>query len=126
MKDLIKDIWQFEQNKPSLVADDLQEHGVSRQTVFETLLRRGVFKWFGVRRLLIKQKETWKARITATQAEIEAAKARGDGYRVAYLRGQMKALTECRQEVRKLCHSDRLQAPDHDTEAVRWLRARVQ
>jgi hypothetical protein len=117
MKDVI---WHFAQNKPSLIADDLEQY-VDRDIVMASLLRRGVFKWLAVRRDLIRLKNTWKGQITDTLNDMEVSKKEGKHYHRAYLRGYRTALNECREDVRRLCHSDRWQAPDFCKESREFL-----
>ena len=112
-------IWNIEQNKPSLIAKDLEPFGVKKEIVHNVLLARGVYKWLAVRRRLIKLKETWKAKITETQHKITNEK---NSHKKFYLKGYLKAYEECRKEVRELCHSDRWQAPDFDRQANEHLK----
>lgn len=115
-------IWGIEQNKPSLVAKDLQAFGVPPEITHSVLLARGVYKWLSVRRHIIKLKNVWKARIVETLAKLKEAKRSRNDYEVGYLRGYLKAYEECRGEVRALCHSERWQAPDFDRKAQAHLR----
>lgn len=118
-------IWMERQNKPSLVVKDLAPllaPGVSRNAIYESLLRRGVFKWLAVRRDLIRLKNLWKTRVTesiARQKADPAVRSRD------YERGYRDCLQVCRAEIRALCHSPRWQAPDHDPQAVRWLEGQA-
>lgn len=110
------EINECKQNKPTQVVRDLEKWAPSG-VIYETLLRRGVFKWLSVRRSLIKLKETWKKRITES---IERQKL-VTGPRVNYERGYRKGIEECRNELRALCHSDRWQVQDNDEMAERWF-----
>ena len=119
-------IWNFAQNKPSLVVDDLiemlghtelgyhmdqeYEKGL-KSNLYSVLLKRGVFKWLAVRRDLIKLKNAWKQEIVGLQ-----------GRKTEYQKGYLKALEKCRADVRALCHSDRWRAPDNDRRAQKWLK----
>lgn len=114
-----KTIWEERQNKPSLVVRDLA-HLVDEDTVFEVLLRRGVFKWLAVRRQLIRLKDLWKGRVTQS-IELQKMAVNGE---VNYWRGYRKAVEECRAEVRALCHGERWRAPDFDRDAKAWLEQR--
>lgn len=114
-------IWNIEQNKPSLVALDLEKFGVPSHITHSVLLARGVYKWLGVRRKLIKLKKTWKDRINISLSRIHSLKKAKDPYKLGYERGYLKAYEECRKEVRALCHSERWQAPDFDKEANQHL-----
>jgi len=98
---------QHRQNKPSRLAREMSKY-MDYNTAMEMLLRHGVFKWMSARRDLIKLKNTW-------------------GRRLPTARGRRCAqLVECREAVRKICHSSRLRAPDHDSKAEQWLRGRLQ
>lgn len=115
-------IWNIEQNKPSLIAKDMQAFGVPAEITHDILLARGVYKWLSVRRNLIKLKDIWKGRITNTLEKIQATKRDRNTQELYYLRGYLKAHEECRKEVRLLCHSDRWQAPDFDRYAQEHLK----
>ena len=112
-------IWQAQQNKPSLLVHDLAAYAPA-DAVYESLLRRGVFKWFAVRRALIKLKAAWKARVTDSICRQRAC----DGPDVNYWRGYRRALEECRAEVRALCHSPRWTCQNNDQRAKAWLSER--
>lgn len=116
-----RDIWCVRQNKPTLIVRDLAQYGVPSQIAYGILLGRGVFKWLAVRRDLIKLKNVWKGRVTATIERIHKAKREHDQAGLAYQRGYLKAYEECRAEVRGLCHSERFRAPDFDSGAQRFL-----
>jgi hypothetical protein len=109
-------IWNFAQNKPSLIVKDLQGYAPPN-VIYRSLLQRGVFKWLAVRRDIIKLKEKWKARLRYIHGAWRVA----SGYEKAYLKGYRAALEDCRKEVSALCHSDRWRAPDFDSRANRWL-----
>lgn len=117
-----KNIWEWKQNKPTLIAKDLTKYGVPEDTTYQVLLQRGVFKWLAVRRDLIKAKDRWKAEITATIDRIREAKKNGRYGDLMYLRGYLKALEMCRGEVRAMCKSERWRAPDFDGGAKEFLR----
>lgn len=102
-----KTIWQLAENRPSLIARDFKVWGIPHEVA-------GVFKWLAVRRDLIHAKDKWRDKITATLAS-------GDQQRLYYLRGYLRALEECREEIRRMCHSPRWRAPDNDPAAARWL-----
>jgi len=116
-----RDIWLIRQNKPSLIARDLQKFGIPPATTYSILLGRGVFKWLAVRRDLIRLKDVWKGRVRETLKAIREAKREKDWRQLAYLRGYLKAYEEARAEIRKLCHSDRFRAPDFDRGARKFL-----
>lgn len=114
-------IWNEKQNKPTYIVRDLAQY-VDADTVYEVLLRRGVFKWLTARRKLIKLKNTWCKRVTESIARQKAL----SGNAVAYERGYRKAIEECRAEVRAICHGERWEAPDFDRDAMRWLNVRAE
>lgn len=119
-------IWMYRQNKPSLIAFDFSNLGIPTETSYRILMARGVFKWFAVRRDLIRLKNQWRDRISWLQEQIREEKRRGDPHReLGRLRGELYAMERCRREVRALCHSERWRAPDHDREAQRWCARRV-
>ena len=70
----------------------------------KVLLARGVCKWLRCRRDIIRAKHEWKGRITEIQAELQDGVT---GKRREQLRGELKALIRCREEVRAICHSNR-------------------
>jgi len=116
-----KNIWEYEQNKPSLIAKDLSMYGIAKHIVFKILVARGVFKWLACRRDLIKLKNEWKNRITEAHAELLKAKKENNSKQILLLRSEIKPLEKCRKEVRSICHSERWRAPDFDREANDWL-----
>lgn len=106
-------IWNFRQNHPELIIRDAQaELGLNADQankLRDILMRRGVNKWLFVRRLLISLKDMWKREILKTEQDLIDTKTNTkDGHQVGRLRGRIKTLTECRQQVRALCHSSRL------------------
>lgn len=109
-----KNMWMFAQNKPSLVVEDIVERypGVDRDFLYEVLLKRGVFKWLSVRRDLIRLKNKWKEIIAANNERKKDLR----------LKGAINQLIACKEQVRKLCHSERFVAPDNDSRAKRWLK----
>jgi len=115
MECLPKTIWNFAQNKPSLVVKDITEKypEIDPDFIYEVLLRRGIFKWLAVRRDLIKLKDKWKGEIT----ELNRKKSQTE-------KGYYKGLLKCRKEIRMLCHSDRWRAPDFDSKAIKFLEKR--
>jgi len=112
-------IWSFAQNRPSLVADDLEVLGISREVTHSILLKRGIYKWLAVRRELIKLKNKWRDELTELYHEA-GQYTRGSPERREIV-GRIKTLEKCRAEVRELCHSDRWQAPDFDKEANDYI-----
>lgn len=117
-----KSIWLLKQNKPSYIVADLLYFGVPKEITYKVLLARGVFKWLSVRRLLISLKDIWKDRIKETLVNISKAKKQRDKEKLYFYRGYLKAMEECRKEVRALCHSERWQAPAFDQSAQLFLK----
>lgn len=112
MKPTKNNIWGFSQNKPSLVVKDIIEKypDVDPDFIYETLLKRGVFKWLAVRRDLIRLKGTWGEEVK----ELNRKKTDKE-------KGYLKALETCRKQIKSLCHSPRWRAPDFDTKANNYL-----
>jgi len=115
-------IWSIAQNKPTLIASDLEPLGIPREITYSILLGRGVFKWLAVRRDLIGLKDSWKSRVTATIAVIRKAKQAGDWQQLMYQRGYLRAYEEARSDIRDLCHSERFRVQDNDSAAQRFLQ----
>lgn len=105
-------IWNFAQNKPSLVVKDIVEKypDIDPSFIYQVLLQRGVFKWLSVRRDLIKLKNKWKNEITILNRKKDQKE-----------KGYYKALLKCRKQLRQLCHSSRWVAPDFDRKSIRFL-----
>ncbi len=122
-----ENIWNYRQNKPSLIAEDFEELTMlPKRMCLKILMARGVFKWFRVRRELIRLKESWKKQITMLQGAIQNNKETinlkerstyADHYNHGYAKGYHDALTECRNQIRLLCHSQRWTCPDNDMKA---------
>ncbi len=102
------------QNRPVLIVRDLAKHGIPPDIVFESLLRRGVFKWLSVRQDLIRLKDVWKDEITGLNRK-----------KTEREKGYLCAMENCRKQIRALCHSPRLRAPDNDLSARRFLSSFV-
>jgi hypothetical protein len=105
-------IWNFAQNKPTLVVDDIVSRypEVDPDFINDVLLKRGVFKWLAVRRDLIKLKNTWRDEVS----RLNRKKTKEE-------KGYYKALLMCRAQIRALCHSERFRAPDFDRKANNYL-----
>lgn len=117
-----KTIANFSQNKPSLIAKDLAAiAGVPKSLTHSILLARGAYKWFSVRRQVIRFKTMLKGVVKLALARLIDAKKSGNAYQVGYWRGYLKATEEIRAELRAMCHSSRWQAPDFDSEAQAYL-----
>lgn len=112
MNKLKYNIWQFKQNKPTLIVDDIiaEYPDIDRDFLYSVLMKRGVFKWLAVRRDLIKLKDQLKS----ISRELNRKKTLKE-------KGYHSAIDMCRKEIRKLCHSDRWRCPDIDNKAYTWM-----
>ena len=98
------DINNFRQNHPLLIARDLERYA-PREVILNCLKYRGVNKWLRVRRLLIQLKTRWKEQIKVLQSEKKNyLRGSPEYYKLV---GYIEALTDCRQQIRALCHSPR-------------------
>lgn len=107
-----KTIWNFAQNKPTLIVKDIKEKypNIDEDFIYQVLLRRGVFKWLAARRDIIRLKDEWRDEVT----RLNRKKTKEE-------KGYYKALLHCRDAVRKICHSERFRAPDFDRGANEYL-----
>ena len=121
MFSFVQEVEQAKQNKPTLIVHDLEKLGINKNKVYEILTLRGVMKWLACRRDFIKKKNDWKDLITKIHADIIKAKKEKNYKKLNFLRGQLNALVMCREDIRKICHSTRLRAPDFDKNANAWL-----
>lgn len=114
-----ENIWEYAQNKPSLIADDLARlYGVPRADSLKILMARGVFKWLNVRRNIIAAKDRWKKEITWIIELIKHCKKEHDIKTLYYLRGYLRAMEDTRKEIRAMCHSERWSCPDFDQKSL--------
>lgn len=121
-----RNIDQYKQNSVYLIARDFEEHfNIPQQEAFKILMARGVFKWFAVRRNLIKLKDSWKERVTLIIKIIKASKKLRDFRSLYYYRGYLKGYEDARKEVRALCHSSRWQASDKDEKSLLYMEERL-
>jgi hypothetical protein len=98
----------FKQNKPSLIAMDLQEHfNVPPDATWRILLARGVCKWMAVRKLLIRYKHELKQDIRSAQARIAACKKMKKHQELAWARGYLAATVSHKKRLRALFRSRR-------------------
>lgn len=114
-------IWCYEQNRPILIARDLNNHyGIPITSTLRILMARGVFKWLANRRHLIKLKDSIRKQLSELQSNQRQLKK--TNY-CLYLetKGRIKALTEIRAEIRKICHSERWQFVDIDKTSQRIM-----
>lgn len=96
------DINNFRQNHPELIVSDLSAF-VDGDVVRQVLKFRGINKWLRVRRLLIQLKSRWREQVK----ELELQKRDLSGKDRHKMQGYIEAMTDCRQQIRALCHSQR-------------------
>jgi hypothetical protein len=117
-----ENIWQYEQNKPSLVISDLYRlAGVPRHITARVLMARGVYKWLACRRDLIRAKDEWRDELTLLYRAIQDREIRRGTPEYYEARGRIKALEEARRTIRAICHSERWRAPDCDPRCLEAL-----
>ncbi|MCD6124303.1 hypothetical protein J7J62_03930 [bacterium] len=115
-----KTINSFKQNKPKYIAKDFENlFGIDKRLTYMILLGRGIFKWLAIRENLIKLKNEWKKEITELNNQLQKLPKNSKERKI--LAERWKTLVRCREQVRKLCHSTRWQAPSNDKEAVKFL-----
>ena len=115
-----KTINNFRQNKPRYIARDFENlFGIDERLTYMILLARGVFKWLAVREKLIKLKNQWKEEITELNNQLRKLPKNSKERKI--LAERWKTLVKCREEIRKLCHSSRWQAPNNDEKAKKFL-----
>jgi DNA mismatch repair ATPase MutS len=110
-------IWNYKQNYPSLVVEDiievfnLQSDPQAKEKIEKILMARGVNKWLKCRKDIIRLKHAWLKRINKTiQEQIDLKKEPTNIKKINKRfknRGVLEALNTCRQEVRNICHSPR-------------------
>ena len=107
-------IWNFKQNKPSLIVDDIIKEypDVNPDFIYTVLLQRGVFKWLSVRRDIIKLKNEMLSEVRNLNHK-----------KTPEEKGYYKAIIKWRGKIRKLCHSARWVAPDFDRKANKFLNS---
>jgi len=108
------DINQIRQNKVSYIVKDFKwlYPDIDENKIYYILLTRGIFKWLRVRRDLIRLKDEWKKQLNKLYKMPNTQ----------YKKGFVKALEQCRKEVRNLCHMSRLVVQDNDKKARDYLR----
>ena len=104
-------IWNEKQNYPDLITNDLIKHfdkydeSYVRDVVLSTLLRRGVNKWFLVRKLLIRLKKHYVDLINEDRKELDSSTLHPSTR--AYIKGRMAANTQIRDDLLTLCQAPR-------------------
>jgi len=119
----LNNIWNFKQNKVSLMVDLIKNRYPEVETdfLYEVALKAGIFKWFAVRRDLIKLKNDLR-KFDTEYCLRRKRKSHKTVERMIEDRGRHKMLIFIKEIIRKLCHSDRWQCPDHDRRANEWLK----
>lgn len=120
-----KTIWNYKQNKASLIVNDLVGKDADTETrsgIYKILLARGVFKWFAARRQIIRLKNEWKEAINWSLVAQKEARGAGKISEVHWQRGYRAGLEQARKQIRAVCHSDRWSVDPKDSKALDWLR----
>lgn len=120
----------MKQNKISLIVEDLFFSGLLKSDNYNIVARplkrilkkRGVNKWFLVRRLIIKLKDRWKAKINTLELMKKQAKKYGNYKEYLMLKGYQKCLIDCRQQIRALCNIPRELEDLTLPNGFEWLR----
>jgi len=100
---------QMKQNHPELIVNQLKEISptICGNTVRDILKNTGVSKWLKNRRYIIQLKEIWKKEIYKLQVYAQHYKDNNDMKMYHRTNERMKALSDCRQQLRTICHSNR-------------------
>ena len=127
---------QYKQNKISLIVKDL-EYFVPEEVVRKVMLKRGVNKWLHCRKKFIELKNDLKFEVTKILKEMKYVKAlkkdislelgrsMTDSHKIELRRrlyklckhydklvGELKATSEIKEQIRKICHLSRWQFPE--------------
>ena len=108
-----KQIWNYNQNLPDLVVDDLiselniEDNENNRDKIYSILLKRGVNKWLMVRKLLIRLKKLYQEDIKKCQNDLNEAKRSEDYTRYSNLKIKIRLLYKIREQLKLLCQSPR-------------------
>lgn len=111
-----KNIWNYKQNYPDLVVDDIVEflnthpspsNNILRQFIYETLMKRGVNKWLFIRKLIIRLKKRYSYLMKQCQDEAKKNKIEGNKNKMYYYMGKARAYEEIRSELKTLCMGPR-------------------
>jgi len=111
-------IWNYEQNVPDLIVDDIIEFWYKegfdiyreeeiRNFLYSVLLKRGVNKWLFVRKLLIRYKKLLVEQIHEEEKKMKEAKKRKDWKEYYYHKGRLSVLGEVRKDLKLLCCTPR-------------------
>ena len=127
---------QYKQNRISLIVKDL-EYYVPEEIVRKVMLKRGINKWLYCRKKFIELKNDLKFEVTQILKEMKFVKAlkkdislelgrsMDDDHKIELRRrlyklckqydklvGQLKATSEIKEQIRKICHLSRWQFPE--------------
>ena len=114
-------IWEYRQNRPSLIIKDMRELGIKETTTAKVLMARGVYKWFACRRDIIKLKDNIRDELARNYRAVERKEVRRGTKEYHRLRGYTMALEVIRAHLRKICHSERWRFPDNDFNSIGLL-----
>ena len=95
------------QNRVSLIARDLVGLGVDERDARKVLMGRGVNKWLGARRRIIRYKHRLRRDVSNIIGEIQAAKHSGNRLELERLRGRLETTQACLAALRDICHMPR-------------------
>ena len=108
-----KQIWNYDQNIPDLIVDDLiselniKDNEKNRNIIYSVLLKRGVNKWLMVRKLLIRLKKLYQEDIKKCQKDLNEAKISENWNEHSNLKSKIKLLDKIREQLKLLCQSPR-------------------
>ena len=108
-----KRIWNYDQNIPDLVVDDLiaeldiEDTDKNRDIIYSILLKRGINKWLMVRKLLIRLKKLYKEDIKKCQNDLNLAKKSKNWNEYSKIKIKIKILYKIREQLKLLCQSPR-------------------
>lgn len=106
--------------KVRLIAQDLSKW-VEESKVYESLLRRGVFKWWAVRRKLIKLRWMMRRWIAESEDYKKHWRKHGQEHLYWHEKGYQRALIEMQDRLKRLIISERLQHDPKDREAYEYM-----
>jgi len=124
-------IWNYDQNNPELVVEDILKEMQSKNVywtfdqfkdfLYATLLKRGINKWLFVRRLLIRYKKWIVVKINELENDANHEKetaiklfkkeqyTKGNRHMTKYhrMRGEIKAYNQVRKDLKIMCMAPR-------------------
>ena len=119
-------IWNYPQNKPSLITRDFYDlYGIPQLDSARILMSRGVFKWFAGRRKLLKLKESIKAELKLRYMSANEFKKNMESTNSKdfYMnKGAIKALEHVLKEIQAIGHAPRWDVQDNDrrSKELKW------